>query len=198
MRLTTTLSSALLLLALSACGNREVLEPYAAANHSTVSLAGNWELEGDSDAIARQLSRAIRETDGIRDDRPIARPQQSRSRSSTNSRAQGGLTYVFFKNADALKITQTPSALFISFNRAVVEEYRFGEMRRISVGQAEAQRVSGWDGPDYVVDTLDRHGMKISERYSLSTDRETLLRKVTFRGRNNESAIVFQTFKRAR
>jgi len=198
MRLTKTFSIALLLLALTACGNREVLESYASANQSTVSLAGNWVLQGDSTAIARELSRAIRETDGIRDDRYIAPPRQGRSRSGTSARAQGRLTYVFFKNADALKITQTPSALFISFNRAIVEEYRFGEMRRISVGEAEAQRVSGWDGPDYVVDTLDRHGMKISERYSLSTDREKLLRKVTFRGRNNESAIVFQTFTRTR
>ncbi|WP_156762763.1 hypothetical protein [Woeseia oceani] len=196
MQLTKTLGLALLLLALSACGNREVLEPYASANQSTVSLAGNWVLEGDSAAIARELNRAIRQTDGVRDDRIMAPPRQGRSRSGGSSRAQGGLTYVFFENADALKITQTPSALFISFNRAIVEEYRFGEMRRISVGQAEAQRVSGWDGPDYVVETLDRYGMKISERYSLSSDREKLVREVTFRGRNNESATVVQTFAR--
>ena len=193
------ISAALLFLPiLFGCGHREIMEPYPANNTSNVNLAGNWALRGDKAAIARQLNKAIRDTDGARDGVHVA-PQARDRRGRTGSRAgriNAGLVYVFFKNGDSLKITQTPSALFISFDRAIVEEYRFGEMRNINVGQAEAQRVSGWDGSDYVIGTLDRNGMKLSERYSLSADRKTLTRQIIFRGKNKESVSVVQAFIR--
>ncbi len=189
------LSSLIVVVLLTSCGGRETLQRYPSLNPSTVSLAGNWLLRDDPRAMERELARAIRQTDGIRDDARIM-PQGQRGNRRGSGRTNGGLAHVFFKNAEALKITQTPSAMFISFNRAIVEEYRFGEMRGIELGQAEAQRVSGWDGTDYVIETLDRQGMKVSERYDLSSDRKTLTRRITFRARNNDAVTVVQTFAR--
>ena len=189
------LSSLIVVFLLTSCGGRETLQRYPSSNPSTVSLAGNWLSRDDPTAMERELARAIRQTDGVRDDVRIM-PQGQRGNRQGSGRTKGGLAHVFFKNAEALKITQTPSALFISFNRAIVEEYRFGEMRGIELGQAEAQRVSGWDGTDYVIETLDRQGMKLSERYDLSSDRKTLTRRVTFRARNNDAVTVVQTFVR--
>lgn len=189
------LSGLTVIVLLASCGSRETLLPYPSLNPSTVSLAGNWVSRDDPRAMKRELAEAIRQTDGVRDDVRVM-PQGQRGNRQGNGRSKGGLAHVFLKNAEALKITQTPSAMFVSFNRAIVEEYRFGEMRGIELGQAEAQRVSGWDGTHYVIETLDRQGMKLTERYDLSSDRKILTRRITFRARNNDTVTVVQTFAR--
>ena len=183
---------------LAACGAREVLLPLPGQAPPGVSFAGQWTLRGDKDEIDRRLNDAIRRTDGLPDTAvfgaPPVDPRQGARR--TSGRTKGGLVHVFFENGRNLKITQTPDGLFVSFDRAVVEEYRFGENREIRVGQATAQRVSGWDGEDYVIETLDRNGMKLTERYQLSDSGETLSRRVTFRARDGETATVIEIFRR--
>jgi hypothetical protein len=67
----------------------------------------------------------------------------------------------------ALKVTQTGSGLFFSFDRSVVEEYRFGENREVEVGAITAERVSGWEGRSYVIETLDKDGAKLIESWQL-------------------------------
>ena len=181
-------------LVLVSCGKRELLQPSPATNPAAVRFAGNWQLRDDPQQIERAISRAIRETADMRDD--VIPDQRSGRQGSRRQRARGGLAHVFFKNGENLKITQTPSALFVSFNRAIVEEYRFGELREIRTGQAEAMRASGWDGRDYVIETLDQQGMKLTERYRLSSDRRTLERHIAFRSKNNETESVLQTFAR--
>jgi hypothetical protein len=76
----------------------------------------------------------------------------------------------------------------------VVEEYRFGENRTISVGEIEAQRVSGWDGDRYIVETLDRKGMKLTEQFYLSEDRKTLHRLIVLRNRDNSDVTMRQSY----
>lgn len=190
-------AAVLCLLALAACASREVLLPYPAEPPAAVSFAGTWELRGDLAEIERRLSAAIRQTDGVRDgslQREPVNPNRPGRRSS--GRISGGLVYVFFENGRQLKITQTNSALFVSFDRAVVEEYRFGENREIRVGQASAQRVSGWENGDYVIETLDRNGMKLTERYQLAADGQALTRRVTFRGKNDDTVTVIIMYRR--
>lgn len=92
--------------------------------------------------------------------------------------ARASLVYVFLESGQALKITQTPAGLFVSFDRSVVEEYRFGENRQVSVGEVTAQRVSGWDGVAYVIETLDREGDRLVDTYRLEPAGGSLSRSV--------------------
>lgn len=91
------------------------------------------------------------------------------------------LVRVFLEFGEVLKITQTDHGLFVSFDRAIVEEYRFGEQRRISVGPIEAQRSSGWEGRSYVVETLDNENVRLTERLQLDAKNDVLLRIIEIR-----------------
>ena len=193
------LSSVWLLLFLGACASREVLIPWPAAPPAGVELGGQWQLAGDAEQIRRRLSEAIRRTDGLPDRlvlEPAPRTERRLGGRRDDGRARGGLVHVFFEDGENLKITQTRDGLFVSFDRAVVEEYRYGENREVSVGQAKAQRVSGWDGSDYVIESLDRSGMKLTERYQLGDSGDTLIRPITFRASDGESVTVIQRFRR--
>ena len=93
-------------------------------------------------------------------------------------------------------MTQTAHGLFISFDRSVVEEYRFGENRIINVGEVEAQRVTGWEGTQLVVETLDKNSMKMTERLQLLDAGRVLERAITFRSREGEEETVVQRYDR--
>ena len=93
-------------------------------------------------------------------------------------------------------MTQTEHGLFISFDRSVVEEFRFGENRLVSVGEVEAQRVTGWEGKQLVVETLDRNGMKLTERFQLTNSGDTLHRQITLRSKKLEEETIVQEFDR--
>ncbi|MDJ0698965.1 MAG: hypothetical protein QNJ07_03845 [Woeseiaceae bacterium] len=103
---------------------------------------------------------------------------------------------VFLENGRRLKVTQTEYGLFISFDRAVVEEYRFGEDRRISIGEVEAQRVSGWLGERYVIETLDDDGVILREEYWLADAGGSLMRRVTIRREEQMLADSTTRFER--
>lgn len=81
--------------------------------------------------------------------------------------ARETLVYVFLETGSLVKVTQTDSGLFVSFDRSVVEEYRYGEHREVSVGEVTAERVSGWEGRRYVIETLDKDGVKLIDSYAL-------------------------------
>lgn len=165
-----------------------------------VNLTGTWELRDEYADARRQLNAAIRKTDGVGDRIIRQNPPMRGERPSQipPRRVRGGLVYVFLVTGRTLKITQTPDGLFLSFDRAVVEEFRFGENREVRVGPVVADRVSGWEGDAYVVETLDQSGMKLTERYSLSENGNTLSRTITLRSKNEETESVIQTFDRVR
>lgn len=110
------------------------------------------------------------------------------------ARRRGGQVFVFLESGEDLKITQTAHGLFVSFDRAIVEEYRFGENREINIGPVIAQRVSGWDGAGYVIETLDKDGVILSERYSLKDD--MLLRRIRVIAKEDTRTDLTQTFRR--
>lgn len=185
---------------LAACAAPEMLLPRAGAVPQGVDLSGNWLLANDARRQQRQLRDAIRRTDGIDDDEYFSigsRPNNNQNRRSTSRRVKGGLVYVFLETGQALKVTQTPDGLFISFDRSVVEEYRFGEQRIVNVGEVEAQRVTGWDGDTLVVETLDRNGMKLTDRYRLLDNGRRLERRITLRSKTLEEESIVQEFDRA-
>jgi len=180
----------------AACAAREVLAPRDGTVPPGVDLSGNWILRNDQKVSERRLRDAIRKTDGVADERVLRPPSQS-DRSGRDSRVRGGLVYVFLETGTALKVTQTPYALFISFDRAVVEEFRFGEDRMVNVGQVEAQRVTGWEGQQLVVETLDRNNMKLTERFQLTAAGSTLERRITLRSKSGDEETLMQLFDRA-
>lgn len=108
----------------------------------------------------------------------------SASAGSSQREARELSVHVFLEMGKTLKVTQTNSGLFFSFDRSVVEEYRFGENREVSVGAISAARVSGWEGRSYVIETLDDEGAKLIETYRLDEDGSVLLRSIVIWERN--------------
>lgn len=187
---------AVLSLALVGCaGNKESLIPIRAETPSDVDLSGRWAMRDDFDEMKNRIERAIRQTDGVDEKKLLSRlNKQARRDGRPGSSDVGGLVHVFLENASRLKITQTVDGLFISFNRAVVEEYRFGEARLIRTGGAAAQRVSGWDGNQYVIETLGEDGMKLTERYALLKAGELLTREIVLRSKDLEQISIVQSY----
>lgn len=105
---------------------------------------------------------------------------------STQREARELSVRVFLVIGKTLKVTQTNSGLFFSFDRSVVEEYRFGENREISVGAISASRVSGWEGRSYVIETLDDDGALLTETYRLSDDGQVLRRSIVILHRSDK------------
>jgi hypothetical protein len=162
-----TLLLALLLL-IGGCAAKEELIAKSAMVPIGVDLTGTWQLRADSQEAIRH---------GLRSD--------------------SALVNVFLETGDLLKLTQTDYALFVSFDRAIVEEYRFGEKRTVNVGPIEADRVSGWEGRRYIIETLDDDGAKLVDSYGLSPDGGEMMR--TFKIIDGESVQVDveQIFDRA-
>lgn len=188
------------MLLLAGCGAEpERLVPVRGTVPVNLDLSGNWRMQDDVNDMAERIDAAIRQTDGVdeRDilDSIVTRRDQTRRRRSP--RDVGGLVHVFLENGERLRITQTDAGLFIAFDRSVVEEYRFGEARMVRTGGAEAQRVSGWQGDAYVIETLDASGMKLTERYRLESGGERLIREIELRSAELENVAIVQTFRRS-
>jgi len=118
------------------------------------------------------------------------------SSGSTQPAVRETLVHVFLETGTAVKVTQTASGLFISFDRSVVEEYRFGENRTVSVGEITADRVSGWEGSSYVIETLDKDGAKLVDSYRLQDRGQTLNRSISLWSRNQKQLSLEQVFDR--
>lgn len=180
------------------CSKPEILDPIDGTVPANVDLSGTWQIRSDLADEQRRLQAAIRKTDGVRDSTLRSEPVSSElSRASQRpGKFKGGLVDVFLETGSILKVTQTDHALFISFDRSVVEEFRFGENRIVSVGQVQAQRVTGWEGSTLVVETLDKNRMKLTERFSLLDAGGTLQREITFRSKQLEEVTIVQAFTR--
>jgi hypothetical protein len=172
-------------MAIGACATQQgPLLPHAALAPDGVNFSGTWVIREEESAGQRSINRAASQVGGS--------GRQSSSRRGSGS----GQVQVFLETGRKLKITQTEHGFFVSLDRSVVEEFRFGESRIISIGKIEAQRVSGWDGSVYTVQTRDKNGMKMIDRYWLNDDKNVLLREITFIGRNGTDAAVQQFFDR--
>ena len=120
-----------------------------------------------------------------------------RDTSGTTQRdARETLVHVFLETGKSVKVTQTNTGLFVSFDRSVVEEYRFGENRTISVGEIKAQRVSGWEGGGYVIETLDKNGAKLIDSYRRDVASDVLIRTIKLWKRNTPQLSLEQVFDR--
>ncbi len=178
-------------LLLLSCAAREVLVPKSAVVPAGLDLSGRWRLrEEKSNEALSSAERRAAEAEGIRI------PSKAREQARRPQQNRDSLVHVFLETGSMLKITQTPDGLFISFDRAVVEEYRFGENRIVSVGPVEAARVSGWEEGAYVIETLDDKGNKLIERYSLQEDSAALTRSVSIFRSDEPALAVNQQYDR--
>ena len=183
--ITLLIASAVLL---TACAKPEALLPRDDVVPAGVDLSGKWKIRADMVDEQRQLQAAIRKTSGAR--------SSSGSRNSKPRKVSGGVVHVFLETGELLKVTQTADGLFISFDRSVVEEFRFGEQRVVSVGEVQAQRVTGWEGQRLIIETLDDHGVKLTDRFQLADNGQTLRREITLRSKKHEERSVTQEFDR--
>ena len=153
-----------------------------------ISLAGRWQLRTDVDGPAGQPVAG-------NDEEFLVRDRRNRGRRSSGS-DNGPSVQVFLETGNNVKITQTDYALFISFDRSIVEEYRFREHRRINVGPIQADRVSGWLDGRYVIQTLDVQSALMTETYALQDDGLQLVRTVTIEHEERETLSLQQVFDR--
>lgn len=179
----------LLVLVLAGCAGREVLAWRGSVAPEGIDFSGQWVLLDGGDDTTRRLRDAEIAAAGGRD--VIIAPAR-RSR-----RSQSSLVYVFLESGRNLKITQTQQGLFISFDRSIVEEYRFGEHRPISVGPVTADRSSGFEGSAYVIETLDNEGNRLLDRYEIIDDGDVLLRQITVYKKKDIELSLVQKFERA-
>jgi hypothetical protein len=190
----TLVMSIVALLLLGGCASREELIAKSAVTPAGVNLSGQWQLRAASrDTVARIKDAELKAAGGAEGIRLVQTSQQRSRRRST----EGSLVHVFLEMGDALKITQTDFGLFISFDRAIVEEYRFGEKRRISVGEIQADRVSGWENNTYIIETLDMDEARLVETYSLDDHGQTLRRKIVVIDDDERQVDVTQVFDRS-
>lgn len=120
----------------------------------------------------------------------------SGSTGTSQRKARELAVHVFLETGSALKVTQTDSGLFFSFDRSVVEEYRFGENREVSVGAITASRVSGWEDGAYVIETLDEDGAKLIDTYRMLREGSVLQRNIVIWERDKKQLALEQIFDR--
>ena len=177
---------------IAACVTPEVLEPKSAAVPAGVDFSGRWQLSDTDGETIRRLDDAnpVRAEDVLKDAKRARTGQPSKSK-------PGSAVHVFLEAGSRLKVTQTDFAIFVSFDRAIVEEYRYGEHRQVNVGPIAATRVSGWEGSAYVIETLDMDGAKLIEQYRLDDTGARLIRKISLWEKGVRKLEVEQIFERS-
>ena len=169
-----------------ACGAAPTLAPRPGGNPEQVDLSGQWTLRGD-------VTHPGGGEQMIRIPPPLRRDGESRRREAS---PKGASVRIFIESGRDLKVTQTVYGLFFSYDRAIVEEYNFGENRTVNVGPIEAQRVAGWDGPAFVIETMDKRGNVLAESWRLDEDGAVLVRHMTITEKGKKTLDTRQVFDR--
>jgi len=170
------------------------LTPIGEVIPADVSFAGRWQQQDPGNEAATKIRNAEQSAAGGLDDVVAA---ARRDRGSDSGRGKKGPSvHVFLETGSRLKITQNAYGLFISFDRSVVEEYRYGEHRMISVGPIGAERVSGWRDGHYEIQTLGEEGGFLTETYALEQDGQVLVRTIMIKHKEEQTLSVRQLFDR--
>ena len=173
---------ALALIAVTACSTLPELVARSAVVPDGVDLSGRWALRGTIDVPA------------VADPGIEITSRTGQRYGSSRRRDEGAAVRVFLEMGQRLKVTQTAHSLFVSFDRAIVEEFTFGEKRIVAVGPIEARRVSGWENGRFVVETMDRDGALLAEAWYLDGNGATLVREVRITRGDREELALRQVF----
>ena len=175
---------------LAGCAAAPQLDAKPAGNPNQIDLSGNWTLRGD-------VTRPVDSGQTIRIPPAISRTMPASGRTaSKRSRSKDSSVHIFLESGKDLRVTQTPYGLFFSFDRAIVEEYAFGENRVVNIGPIEAQRVAGWEGSSFVVETMDEKGNVLVESWTLEDDGNVLIRELRISEREEPVWSSRQVFDR--
>ena len=174
------------------CAGRAPLPAKSGTVPAGVDLSGLWQLRDDSQAANQAISDIEREAAGA-DEGLIPKSSRKTSARKKNDDTQ---VHVFLETGEVLKITQVERGLFVSFDRAIVEEYRFGEQRMANVGPVVADRVSGWESGAYVIETRDKEGAMLIETYRLD-GKDVMIRTIRIVHDGKSKLDVQQVFDRA-
>ena len=176
---------------LISCSTNETLVNFNQDPEEVTNLGGSWEyiakLNGQQD-----LNEAINRIIGQNNKRNIF----SSSANQQNKRNSDYVAHLFLRDANRIKITQTRYALYIDFNRSIVEEYKNNRIETIELGEIKVQRSSGWQNGYYLIDTLDDRGMKITETYSLVNQNKNLQRKIILRDKDENEVVLERLYNR--
>ncbi|MEC9415712.1 MAG: hypothetical protein VYC67_03870 [Pseudomonadota bacterium] len=184
------------LMLVTACSSNEVLNKLPANSDTKINISGRWVFDGDYLSNEMKINKTIDQSSGIIYQRIKTTGVFPEAQAARPKKNAWGVAHLFFKNAKVLRITQTDYALYVDFNRSIVEEYNFGELKNVTIGKVSASRSSGWFSNQFQIDTLDSHGMKITEKYTISGDMNTLTRNIIFRDKNFNNSEIVQNFKR--
>jgi|GEM_PF-594564 len=195
-RLFPLLSIVVIALLAAGCAGRPELPARGAANTVGTDLSGLWVLRGSA---GEKLVRPAERDESIRlpPKSNSKRRAQDPRRVASGRRTKGPSVHVFIENGRSLKITQTDHGLFVSFDRAVVEEYTFGENRIVSLGPIEAQRVSGWEGSVFIVETMDERGATLTETWALGKEGSELVRQIAIVSNEEQLFSTREIFDRS-
>jgi preprotein translocase subunit SecF len=181
----------LFLMALVAgCAAPDPLPAKSAVVPVGLDLSGQWQLRSESTDSNREIQDVRQEFSG---EQESLIPKSTKKRSKRNS--DDVQVHVFLEAGASIKLTQTEHGLFVSFDRAIVEEYRFGEQRMVNVGAIFAERVSGWENGAYVIVTRGKEGGMLVESYRLA-DADTMVRTVRINTKDETRLDIEQTFDR--
>ncbi|NNF41313.1 MAG: hypothetical protein HKN64_08020 [Woeseiaceae bacterium] len=178
---------------LAACAARPELIARSSTVPAGIDFSGDWQLLVTPGAKSRPPAPVEQ---GIRIPREGSPRNPGERQQRQQPRSSGSAINLFFETGESLKVTQTASGLFISFDRAIVEEYAFGEKRIVTVGPIEAQRVSGWENDTFVVETLDAEGSLLAESWRLEDEGTKLTRDVVVTRGDTQKWFLRQRFVR--
>ena len=172
-------------LTLTACSSAPSLPRPSSAFPEQLELAGTWQL------VDQQVD------DRMRVGGPgLIIPRSQRAAISVDYRKEPGmLARSFLERGRLLKITQLDTALLISFDRAIVEEYRYDELRIASIGPIRAQRSSGFRGEALEILTLDEDRALLSERWQIVAG-DRLQRRVSITRKDKTLLGIVETYRR--
>ncbi len=165
----------------------QVLISKSVAVPAGVDLSGLWQVREDSDTQRLKNAGASGE---------LLIPLDKTRRSPPRRSWGGASAQVFLEYGKSVKISQSEFGIFISYDRSVVEEYTFGENRRVEIGPIEVLRVSGWEGNSFVVETLDNSGTTLYESWHLDADGSVLIRDIRMGKGETDSLFHQQVFDR--
>ena len=192
MTLSRLVALAVVALVVSSCAGRDPLPAKSGTVPAGVDLSGRWQLRDGGQETSRAISDIEREASGADED---LIPKSSR-KTSSRRKSDDTQVHVFLETGEVLKITQVERGLFVSFDRAIVEEYRFGEQRMVNVGPVVADRVSGWENGAYVIETRDKEGAMLIETYRLD-GKDVMIRTIRIVHKDKSKLDVQQVFDRA-
>ncbi|MEM6513985.1 MAG: hypothetical protein AAF660_13310 [Pseudomonadota bacterium] len=150
-----------------------------------VSFAGDWKRS------------EFREQDEMEPDRLNLPSTREPTPSVSNTRARPGRKVrSFLEFGRELRITQLDTAILISFDRALVREYRFGEHRMTNVGPIVAERTTGFRGKVLEIVTQDDDGAVMTESWRLQRSDRQLERSVVIVKGNKQLYRLRETYRR--